>query len=85
MSAWPWLIGAAIAGAAGYLAGWPVWRAYRARLTRDTNAERYLAWRGRADRSVDPSLTQRERRRLVVAGLLVLVAVFCLVGFFSYT
>ena len=84
MSAWPWLIGAAIAGAGAYLAGWPVWSAYRARLTRDTNAERYLAWRGRADRPADPSLTQRERRRLVVAGLLALVAVFCLVGFFSY-
>lgn len=84
MSAWPWLMGAAIAGAGAYLAGWPAWSAYRARMARDTNAERYLAWRGRADRAVDPRMTQRERRRLVVAGLLALVAVFCLVGFLSY-
>jgi hypothetical protein len=84
MSAWPWLLGAAIAGVGAYLAGWPAWSAHRARLTRDTNNERYLAWRGRADRPPDPSLTQRERRRLVVAALLGLVAVFCLVGFFSY-
>jgi hypothetical protein len=84
MSAWPWLLGAAIAGAGAFAAGRPAWGAYRTRMTRDTNAERYLAWRGRADRSVDPSMTQRERRRLVVAGLLALVAVFCLVGFLSY-
>jgi hypothetical protein len=84
MSAWPWLVGGAIAGAGAYFAGWPAWSAYRARMARDTNAERYLAWRGRADRPVDPSLTHRERQRLVVAALLALVAAFCLVGFFSY-
>jgi hypothetical protein len=84
MSAWPWLAGAAIAATGAYLSGWPVWSAYRARLNRDTNAERYLAWRGRADRPVDPRLTRRERQRLAVAALLALVAIFCVVGFFSY-
>jgi hypothetical protein len=84
MSAWPWLVGAAIAGLGAYLLGRPAWSAYRARLDRDTNAERYLAWRGRANRSVDRSLTRRERQRLAVAALLALAAVFCVVGFFSY-
>jgi hypothetical protein len=84
MSAWPWLLAGAIAGAGAYLSGWPAWRAYQARLSRDTNAERYLAWRGRADRPVDPSLTGRERQRLMAAAFLALVAIFCVVGFFSY-
>jgi len=30
------------------------------------------------------AMTQRERRRLVVAGVLALLAVFCLVGFVTY-
>jgi hypothetical protein len=84
MTAWPWLLAAVVAAGAAYLAGWPAWSAYRSRMTRDTNAERYLAWRGRADRPSDPSLTRPERQRLVVAGVLALVAIFCLVGFFSY-
>ena len=84
MSAWPWLVAAVLTGAAAYLAGWPAWSAYRSRMTRDTNSERYLAWRGRADRSIDPGLTRRERQRLVLAGVLALVAIFCLVGLYSY-
>ena len=84
MSAWPWLLGAAVAGAGAFLAGWPAWSASRARRSRDLNAERYLAWRGRAVRPADTALTQRERQRLVVAALLALVAVFCLVGFVTY-
>lgn len=85
MSTWPWLLGAAIAGAGSYFAGWPPWSAYQARRSRDLNADRYLAWRGRAaDRPVDSRLTRRERQRLVLAALLALVAVFCLVGFFTY-
>ena len=84
MGAWLWLVGAAIAAVGAYLLGWPAWSAYRARTDRDTNAERYLAWRGRADRPVDPSLTVRERQRLAVAAFLALAAVFCVVGFFSY-
>ena len=84
MSTWLWLVAAAIAAVGAYLLGWPAWSAYRARMARDTNAERYLAWRGRADRPVDPSLTGRERQRLAVAAVLALAAVFCVVGFFSY-
>lgn len=85
MSAWAWLAGATVAGLGSYLAGWPAWSAYQARWKRDLNAERYLAWRGRAgERAGDPRLTVRERQRLVVAGLLALVAVFCVVGYFTY-
>ncbi|MEX1073157.1 MAG: hypothetical protein WED86_05600 [Chloroflexota bacterium] len=85
MSAWPWLVAAAVAATASYLAGWPTWRAARARQARDLNAERYQAWRGRADRGArSTGLGRPERQRLVVAALLALVAVFCLVGFFTY-
>jgi len=85
VSAWPWLIGAAAAAAGAYLVGWPAWRAARARDARDLNAERYLAWRGRADRGPrSTGITRGERQRLVVAALLALVAIFCLVGFFTY-
>jgi hypothetical protein len=85
MSAWPWLVGAAVAGAGAYLVGWPTWTAIAARRRRDLNAERYLAWRGRAgQRPPDPRLTDRERWRLAIAAGLALVAVFCLVGFFTY-
>jgi hypothetical protein len=86
MSAWAWLVAALVAGAGSYLAGWPAWSGLRARGQRDLNAERYLAWRGRAgDRPPDPSPTRREQQRLVLAGLLALVAIFCLVGFFTYS
>jgi hypothetical protein len=88
VSAWLWL-GAAIAAAGGaYLVGWPSWTAYRARAARDLNAERYLAWRGRAPRGAARSTgegpTGEERRRLWIAGALAVAAVFCLVGFFTY-
>ena len=84
MSAWAWLLGAALAAAGSFLAGWPTWRASRTHRARDLNAERYLAWRGRAERRVETGLTPRERQRLVVAALLALVALFCLVGYFTY-
>ena len=45
-----WLVVALVAGAAGYLLAWPAWQSSRARDSRDLNAERYLAWRGRAVR-----------------------------------
>ncbi len=85
MSAWVWLLGALAAGGAAYLLGWPAWRDVAARRRRDLNTERYLAWRGRAgERPPDPTLTNRERARLAGGALLALVAVFCLVGFFTY-
>jgi hypothetical protein len=86
VSAWAWLVAALVAGAGSYFAGWPVWSGLRARRQRDRNAERYLAWRGRAgERPADPHPTRRERQRLVLACLLALVAIFCLVGFFTYS
>ena len=80
-----WLLGAAAAGVGSFAAGWPAWRASHARGSRDLNAERYLAWRGRAARPVETGLTGRERRRLIVAALLALVALFCLVGLLTYS
>jgi hypothetical protein len=84
VSSWAWLLGATAAGIGSILAGWPTWSASRARHSRDLNAERYLAWRGRAVRPVETGLTRQERQRLVAAALLALVALFCLVGFFTY-
>jgi hypothetical protein len=82
---WLWLVGAAIAGVAAYLVGWPTWTGFAARRRRDLNTERYLAWRGRAgERPPDPQLSTTERGRLAVAGVLALVAAFCLVAFFTY-
>lgn len=83
--AWLWLIGTLGFGGAAYLIGWPAWTGYRSRAARDLNAERYLAWRGRADRgatSVQEGLTGEERRRLWVAAALSAAALVCLFGFF---
>ena len=85
MSAWLWLLAAALAGVAAYVVGWPAWTGFAARTRRDLNTERYLAWRGRAgERRPQPGMTSTERARLVVAVVLGLAAVFCLVGFFTY-
>lgn len=85
MSQWVWLIGALAAGVGANMVALPAWRSWQARRRRDVNAERYLAWRGRADRQpVDDRLTEAERRRLWIGAVLGAVALFCLVGFFSY-
>lgn len=85
MSAWIWLLATALAAGGAYLVGWPTWSGFAARRRRDLNAERYLAWRGRAgQRPLDPTLTGPERARLGLAAVLALVAAFCLVGFFTY-
>ena len=88
MTAWLWLAAAAAAAVGAYLVGWPAWTGSRSRAARDLNAERYLAWRGRASRGAarasDEGLTNEERRRLWIAGALALAAVFCLVGFFTF-
>ncbi|HEX9609310.1 MAG TPA: hypothetical protein VGA26_00860 [Candidatus Limnocylindria bacterium] len=83
-----WLALAIASGAAAYVVGWPALRGRRAREERDLNAERYLAWRGRArPPSASPApregLTADERRRLVIAGLLLLLSVAALIAFFA--
>ncbi len=86
MTAWLFLLGAALAAVAAYRVGWPAWRGYQAREARDLNAERYLAWRGRAPRGSQASMregpTMAERRRLVMAGVLAAASLVCLIGFF---
>ena len=82
-----WLAGT-VAGAVGaYLVGWPAWTAYRARDRRDANVDRYLAWRGRADRgasrSTSEGMTGEERRRLWIAAGLAVAALVCLAAFFA--
>lgn len=79
-----WLVLAIAAATAAYVVGWPAWQAYRARAAVDTNSERYLAWRGRAQRGprVSPGMTPDERRRVGVGAALGVVAVLTLIGFF---
>ena len=85
MSPWVWLVIAVVAAIGAYIIGWPTWTGFAARRHRDLNTERYLAWRGRAgERPPGPTLTSQERARLVVAAALALVAVFAVVGFFTY-
>ena len=84
MNSWPWLAAAAAAAVGAYLVGWPTWAAYRARQARDLNAERYLAWRGRADRLPrDDVLSGPERQRLGVAIGLAVVGIVCLFLLFT--
>jgi len=81
-----WLVVAGAAGIGAYLVGWPAWQGYRSRDRRDANVDRYLAWRGRADRtaprSVSEGMTGEERRRLTIAAGLAAASVLCLVVFF---
>jgi hypothetical protein len=79
-----WLVAALVAGAGAYVVGSPVLRARRERASRDTNTERYLAWRGRASESPPrPSeASPDERTRLIAAGVLAVAAVVALIGFF---
>jgi hypothetical protein len=86
----PWilLIGAVLAGAGAYLIGWPAWTGYRRREARDLNAERYAAWRGRANEarlSAREGMTGEERRNLWLAAALAAVAAACLIAFFTVT
>lgn len=70
------------AGSAGLAIGLPAWRTWQARVAQDRNAERYLAWRGRGDRSESETaqrMTTDERRRIGLAAGLVAVAIACLV------
>jgi hypothetical protein len=82
-----WLLVAVLAGLGAYLVGWPAWRASRVRESRDLNAERYLAWRGRAPRRSDATsrerMTSAERRRVYAGAALAAVAVLALLAFFA--
>ena len=87
MSPLVWLVVALVAGAVGYLSAWPAWQSYRSRESRDLNAERYLAWRGRAVRGQAPrvreGMTGEERRRVSIGAALGVVGVLALVAFFT--
>ena len=84
-----WLAVAIVAGAAAYLVGWPAWQGFRSRETRDDNTERYLRWRGRADRrsqvSTREGMTNEERRRIYAGAALAMLAVIGLLAFFAGT
>ncbi|MGH2402284.1 MAG: hypothetical protein ACRDE6_06195, partial [Candidatus Limnocylindria bacterium] len=81
-----WLLIALVAGAAGYLLAWPAWQSYRSRDGRDLNAERYLAWRGRAVRGqpsrVREGMTGEERRRVYAGAALGVIGLLALLAFF---
>jgi hypothetical protein len=81
-----WLAVAIAAGVVAYLVGWPAWQAYRARESRDSNTERYLAWRGRASSggpTTREGMTGEERRRIYAGAALGVVAVIALFAFFA--
>jgi hypothetical protein len=82
-----WLAVAIAAGVAAYVVGWPAWNGYRSRDARDENVERYLAWRGRADRNpratIREGMTGEERRRVLMGVALAVVAVVALLAFFA--
>jgi hypothetical protein len=85
--AWLFLLGALLTGTMAYRIGWPAWTAYRQRESRDLNAERYNAWRGRANTgaSLREGMTGAERRSLWLAGALALAGAACLIAFFGIT
>ncbi|MDQ2674858.1 MAG: hypothetical protein M3Y40_09410, partial [Chloroflexota bacterium] len=81
------LLIAVVAGVLAYVLGWPAWTAYRSRESRDLNTERYLQWRGRADRvstvSTREGMTNEERRRIYAGAALAVVAAVALLAFFA--
>ena len=81
-----WLALAIAAGIGAYVVGWPAWIGYRRRDRRDSNTERYLAWRGRAVRgqpSAREGMTGGERRRVYIGAALGIVGVLALFAFFA--
>ena len=84
-----WLALSLVGFVVAYLVGWPAWDAYRSREQRDDNTERYLAWRGRADRtpraSTREGMTGEERRRIYAGVALAVGAALALFTFFATT
>lgn len=84
-----WLALAVVAAVAAYLVAWPAWIGYRSREARDLNADRYLAWRGRADRrpsaSIREGMTGEERRRIYGGVALAALALAATAAFFATT
>jgi len=82
---WLFLVAGVLCGAGAYFIGWPAMSSYRQREAIDSNAERYLAWRGRAPSPAEASRgegpTPAERRRIWVAGLLAGAAFALLIAF----
>lgn len=87
MPPFAWLAIALAGFVAAYLVGWPAWEAYRSRDQRDDNTERYLAWRGRADRtpraSTREGMTGEEQRRIYAGAALAIGAALSLLIFFA--
>ena len=81
-----WLAVALVAGASAAAIGWPAWRSYRARASRDLNTERYRAWRGHSApgqrASTREGMTVDERRRIFGGAALGALALIGLVAFF---
>lgn len=81
-----WLALSVAAGAGAVALGWPAWQSIRERRISDTNADRYLAWRGRAapPSALRPArrLTAWEQRRLLAAAFCIGLA---LVGLLLYS
>ncbi len=82
-----WLAICAVAGAAAYVVGWPGWRSYRSREARDTNTDRYLAWRGRSSEipraSTREGMTNDERRHIYAGVALAIGSLLALIAFFT--
>jgi hypothetical protein len=67
---------------AGLAVGLPAWRAWQVRSAADRNADRYVAWRGRGDRTAPETGTRMssgEQRRMVVAVALAVMGGVALV------
>ncbi len=79
-----WLVVAVVAAVTAYLVGWPAYQGARLRDSRDTNTERYLAWRGRAPRGqpLREGPTADERRRMMIGVALAALAAVALIAFF---
>jgi len=80
-----WLGVAVALAAVACAVGWPAWRSYRSRESRDLNTERYRAWRGTAPRpasSTREGMTREERRRIYAGVALGVVAAGALLAFF---